>query len=61
MLDISYRIREKGKGVYRESRGMNVCMYLESRHHFSLFFSVCEGIVVLHADEGRELIIDRVV
>jgi hypothetical protein len=35
--------------------------YPERGHHFALFLTVYEIIVVLHRNEGREAIIDRVI
>ena len=35
--------------------------YLERGHHLALFFAVYQVVVVLHRNEGREAIIDRVI
>lgn len=36
-------------------------MYLEGGDHLALLFAVDQAIVVLHRDEGREVVRDRVV
>lgn len=33
----------------------------ERRHHLALLFAVDKAVVVLHRDERRELVVDRVV
>ena len=35
--------------------------YLERGEHLALLLAVDEVVVVLHRDEGRELVVDRVV
>jgi hypothetical protein len=41
--------------------GEEVPSHLERRHHLTLFLTVYEIIVVLHRNEGREAIVDRVI
>ncbi len=57
------RVRnECGSGRQRQhgSEG-SYLPHLERGHHLALFFTVYEVIVVLHRNEGREAIIDRVI
>lgn len=49
------RVEEAG-AVYEEGR-----KYLESRHHLALFFAIGEIVVILHADEWGQLILNGVI
>ena len=47
-------------------RGWSVILFeklphLERGHHLALFFAVYQVIVVLHRNEGRKAIVDRVI
>lgn len=47
-------VRQNGDGTEKGD-------YLERGHHFAFFLTVENAIVVLHRDERRQVVIDRVV
>lgn len=53
IMEEIYHYRSAGERIQRD--------YLESRHHLALFFAVDEIVVVLHRNEGCEVVCDSVV